>query len=352
MNSRALSIAVLVLGLAASAAAQFPRLPDSVTKHKDKLDKAQKVAEANKPWTPEQEQAFGEATAAKLIHQFGLYENPDMTKYVNLVGNAVARAGARTDIQYHFAILDTEVVNAMAAPGGYIFITRGALSLMDNESELAGVLAHEVAHVDGRHVEREVRQKSNMTFIVQEGKNTSAAQSAANSIPGGQQLLQAGATIVTQLLTAPYGRAEESEADTRGLAFASAAGYAPAGLRDFLQALSDQNPNPQKFSILTSTHPPLANRIAAQNALLATYTDPGQPNKPRFDKFVNPRTFAGMPPGTPEPSVVTAGAKGATPAAAAPQELDGVVGATGGSVTITGGKKLKPGTRVKVRPAQ
>jgi beta-barrel assembly-enhancing protease len=346
-----LTLVAVAMAFTMPAVAQFPRIPDSVTKHKDKLDKAQKVAEANKPWTPEQEQAFGEATAAKLIHQFGLFENPDMTKYVNLVGNAVARAGARSDIQYRFAILNTDMVNAMAAPGGYIFVTRGALSLMDNESELAGVLAHEVAHVDGRHVEKEVRQKSNMTFLVQEGKNTSAAQSAANSIPGGQQLLQAGSTIVTQLLTAPYGRAEESEADTHGLAFATAAGYAPTGLRDFLQALSDQNPNPRKFSILTSTHPPLANRIASQNALLATYTDPGQPNKPRFDKFVNQRTFAGMAPGTPEPPVVKAGAKGATPAAE-PQELDGLVGPSGGTVTLSGGKKLKPGTKVKVKPAQ
>src|SRR3954471_8381239 len=164
-----LAIATLVLAGAGPAAAQLGKFGDVLNKNKDKIDKGQKLVKQNKPWSPEKEQAIGEASAAKLIHIFGLYENPEMTKYVNLVGNAVARAGARPGLLFHFAILDTDVVNAMAMPGGYVFVTRGALSLMDNESELAGVLAHEVAHVDGRHVEHEIRDKKFVGVLAETG---------------------------------------------------------------------------------------------------------------------------------------------------------------------------------------
>jgi len=118
--------------------------------------KAKKAADIYTPWTAEQEQAIGQASAAKLINVFRLYDNADMTRYVNLVGNTVARQSGRS-VPYHFAILDTDVVTAVSLPGGYIFITRGALANLHNEAELAGVLAHEVAHVDRRHLEKEIR---------------------------------------------------------------------------------------------------------------------------------------------------------------------------------------------------
>src|ERR1700682_1657822 len=86
--------------------------------------RAKKAVDIYTPWTAEQEQAIGQASGAKLINIFGLYENPEMTKYVNLVGNSVARQAGRA-VTYHFAILDTDVVTAVSLPGGYIFITRG-----------------------------------------------------------------------------------------------------------------------------------------------------------------------------------------------------------------------------------
>src|SRR5438270_11538089 len=139
--------------LAASAQAQFGGWTGTV------MNKGSKVAEASRPWTPEEEQMIGDRAAAKIIHVFGVYNNPDMNKYVQMVGSTVAQFGQRSDVTYHFAVLDTDIANAFAMPGGYIFVTRGALRNMKNESELAGVLAHEVAHVDGRHVEREIRDK-------------------------------------------------------------------------------------------------------------------------------------------------------------------------------------------------
>src|SRR6266404_8789474 len=324
---RRLVIALAILALAAPlpVAGQFGPLKDKLDKAQQKAkpvtDRAQKLNDIKRPWTPEEEQAFGEASAAKLISIFGLYENPDMMKYVNLVGNTVAKQGARTDTQYHFGILDTDVVNAMAMPGGFIFVTRGALSLMDNESELAGVLAHEVAHVDARHLEKEIKQKGLMSMGTSEAKNTKAAQSAANQIPGGQAMLNFATNAVTQLLTAPYGRAEESDADKKGLDFASKAGYAPVGLRDFLQALADKqaenDPDAAKrFSLLTSTHPKLPERVASLTALLPSYTQPGEGLQDRFSYYVNTRTFAGATPAAADTAAKAEAAAAAKAAAA------------------------------------
>src|SRR5258708_37675708 len=80
------------------------------------------------------------------------------------------RSSTRREVPYHFGILDSEVVTAYAMPGGFVFITRGALANMSSEAELAGVLAHEIAHVEGRHLEKEVRAKKATAWAGEEGK--------------------------------------------------------------------------------------------------------------------------------------------------------------------------------------
>src|SRR5215467_1854204 len=200
--------------------------------------KAKNIADNNKPWTPDQEQAIGQASAAKVINVFRLYENPDMVKYVNLVGNAVARQSGRS-IAYHFGILDTDVVTAVSLPGGYIFITRGALANLKNESELAGVLAHEVAHIDKRHLEREIRAQKNADF---------AKTEAASHVPVGAELANMAGSIVTRSLTMQVRRDKESEADKFGVEFSSKAGYDPSGLRNFLQYLASYPTDGQKLA--------------------------------------------------------------------------------------------------------
>ena len=297
------------------------------------LKQAQKVKKATDiytPWTPDQEMAIGQASAAKLINVFGLYDNPEMTKYVNLVGNAVARQSGRS-VQYHFAILDTEVVTAVSLPGGYIFITRGALANLKNEAELAGVLAHEVAHIDRRHLEKEVRAQKTADF---------AKSEAATHVPAGAELVNIAGTIVTRALTLQVSRDKESEADKVGTEISSKAGYDPAGLRNFLQFLAAVPANPQTKQALGlwgATHPPLSERINSLNALLPSYPADGQKLAERYVWYVNPPAFTH--------AAATTGA--ATPAPSAAHEIDGVV--MQGVVVITGGK-LPDGTKVKVRP--
>lgn len=295
--------------------------------------KAKAVADNNKPWTPEQEQAIGQASAAKLISVFHLYENPDMVRYVNLVGNTVARQSGRS-VTYHFGILDTDVVTAVSLPGGYIFITRGALANLKNEAELAGVLAHEVAHIDKRHLEREIRAQKNADF---------AKTEAASHVPVGAELVNMAGTIVTRSLTMQVSRDKESEADKFGVEYSSRAGYDPSGLRNFLQYLASIPANPQSKQALGlwgSTHPPLPDRINSLNSQLASYPADGQKLAERYAWYVNPVAFAH------ESGTATAAAP-APPAGAS--EVDGVV--VHGVVVLDGGK-LPDGTKVKVRPQQ
>ena len=118
---------------------------------KEAIDRmAAQTAKAVRPMTDEEEYYVGRAVAATILGQYRLYANERLTSYVNAVGQAVALASDRpfTYGGYHFAILDTEEVNALSCPGGIIFITRGMLQKTRNEDELAAVLAHEVAHVN------------------------------------------------------------------------------------------------------------------------------------------------------------------------------------------------------------
>lgn len=295
--------------------------------------KAKTIADNNKPWTAEQEQAIGQASAAKLISVFHVYENPDMVKYVNLVGNTVARQSGRM-ITYHFAILDAEIVTALSLPGGYIFITRGALANLKNEAELAGVLAHEVAHVDKRHLEREIRAQKNADF---------AKTEAASHVPVGGELVNMAGTIVTRSLTMQVSRDKESEADKLGVEYSSKAGYDATGLRNFLQFLTSVPVTPESkrsLGLWGSTHPPLADRINSLNSQIPNYPGDGQKLAERYAWYVNPPAFAH--------EAGPAGAAAPLPAAGA-NEVDGIV--MQGVVVLNGGK-LPDGTRVKVRPQQ
>jgi beta-barrel assembly-enhancing protease len=276
MKNKIYSLLILLTAfMVGSSQAQFGDLL------KKGVEKAKRAKDTFQPWSPEQEDAIGQASAAKMIHVLGFYENPEMMKYVNLVGNTVARAGARNNIQYHFGILDSEIVSAFALPGGYIFVTRGALANMKNESELAGVLAHEVAHVDSRHLEKEVRNKKATHWAVEEG---------SAKVPAPSELKNIANDMVANALTSSYGRDKEAEADKKGLEFATAAGYDPAGLRNFLQVLATAAADPANQRTLglwnNTTHPPFAERVANLDKLMASKSG-GQELADRFTKSVD-----------------------------------------------------------------
>lgn len=222
-------------------------------KFKKYAKKAKKVHDQMAPLTVEQEKDIGREVAAKTIGYFHLYSDASLNEYVNLVGETVAAQSPRQDIQYHFAILDSDEINAFSAPGGYIFVTRGALALCDDESELAGVLAHEVAHVAEKHVVHVIERDKAMNAGFQE------ASSHMNSDQWTQYLQNMSKKILIHVIDHGLAPGDEYDADQKGVMFAHAAGYPADGLERFLTKL-DAATNQGAVSWWTRTHPPVPER--------------------------------------------------------------------------------------------
>lgn len=178
----------------------------------------------------EAEIVFGRELSARILGNYSLLDDEKINRYVNLVGKAMALYAGRPEIKYHFGVLDSDEINAFAAPGGYIFITRGALIKMDNEAQLAAVLAHEIAHIVKRHVVKELSIR---------GDEGSAVGGIAGLIGGAtgsfrvalEQTLDDAADI---LFNKGYKAKDEIEADKIGVLLASVAGYDPSALKEFL----------------------------------------------------------------------------------------------------------------------
>lgn len=221
------------------------------------LSGASKIAKGSVKMSDKDEVAVGRETASYLCARFGgLVQDPALTRYVALTGQAMARRAGREGIPYHFGILNTDEVNAYAAPGGYIFITRGLLNFLKNESELAGVLAHEVVHVSQRHVAKAV-QKGNLlqggVELASSGREDSEAFKAVND-------------FTIKLLFNGMDRKDELESDREALALAASAGYTPAGFHRFLERLSQAKSDENRFKALGKSHPPAADRCRLADA--------------------------------------------------------------------------------------
>jgi predicted Zn-dependent protease len=233
-----------------------------------------------------QEIELGRAVTANVGSRYKLLRDPALTRYVAQVGNVVAARSERPDLRYYFAVLDAPEVNAFAAPGGYVFITRGSLTLMRDEAMLAGVLGHEVAHVALRHGVEAIKAQKRKDLAVlglQQGlRFTSAA-------PFTQAISLAADTVAEQIVLKGFSRAEEEEADRAGFQYARAAGYDPAGLRDFLAALVQRGAGDTRTATFFSTHPGTEDRMKEQEKLLAAAAGRGQRNPDRFAKAVASR---------------------------------------------------------------
>ncbi len=193
---------------------------------------------------------MGRDAARRLEENIGLYEAEPLDQYVDNVGSRVAVYSERPDLDYEFRILDTFIVNALALPGGYVYLTRGLMKRLDSEAELAGVLAHEVAHVAAYHAVKR-QQWSVVTMLA---TLALAAETGGAGLGGGlaaQDVIQRG-----------YTRSSEEEADRLGMRYLSRAGYDPAGLRSFLEELQRMNDRvPNRDLLFLRTHPFLVDRI-------------------------------------------------------------------------------------------
>jgi predicted Zn-dependent protease len=224
---------------AAGPATQIPRLGDVVKR-------AQQLRDIQ--ITDDEEQEIGAAVSERVRNRYGVVQDQAVHKYVSLVGTVLALASSRPNIIYRFIVLDTDGVNAFAAPGGYIMITRGALGLIANEAELADVLAHELTHVTSKHTIR----------AIQKGK---VVQLAADETVKDQRVFQKLVDVSTDLVLAGFGRDEEFEADREGLRLANRVGYDPHGLSTFLSRLTERNKSATTKQGLFASHPEMQERL-------------------------------------------------------------------------------------------
>lgn len=231
---------------------------------KQKIDARQLGFALFGEYTPEEENRIGRQIAGNLLGAVPLVRDEALQRYVNLVGTWVAQQSGRNDVTWRFGVLDTNDINAFAAPGGYIFLTRGLYRLLGNEAELAGVLGHEIAHVTKKHHLKVLKQSTLIGALGQ-----AASSKAQGSDPAVQNLIGNGAEIMARGLD----KEAEFEADRIGMVFAARAGYDPWGLPTVLQDMAALPAKDNRTSLLYKTHPHPADRLAALGEAVGSRMD-------------------------------------------------------------------------------
>lgn len=279
MNPTRLLLAAATLALAAPALAQFGglnKLGGALDKAKQGLDAAKdaaKVAKAVTGLTLEEEKLIGDSVALEIASAYGgIWRDDDATRRVNLVGSALARYCDRPGLEWRFGLLDSDTVNAFSAPGGTVFLTRGLYTQLTTDDLLAAVLAHEIAHITGKHaakiitrseaaavLTREATKRSSDAQALQAKADAAAAQVAEISPELAQFVDVSVGQIVQVILEKGFDPQTEHAADRDGRALAVTAGFAPGGLRAVLLRLQAAGAATDKPF---STHPPLATRLA------------------------------------------------------------------------------------------
>jgi len=213
------SLAILTILAAGACSSSYERKTDSISK--------EEVL---------REITFGRLLATKILERYASSDDTELNHYVNQVGRAVALFSGRSDIAYHCTVLDSPSVNAFATPGGYLFITTGAILAMQDEAELAGVLAHEIGHINLRHIMKEFpppRETPSFTSIM---VSILLSQGTAATTAFGEVLGKAGDLLFSR----GYKIEDEYEADASAITYLAATGYPARALADFLDRLPDR----------------------------------------------------------------------------------------------------------------
>jgi len=237
---------------------------------------------------PAQEAAVGAQEHDKVRQTYGDFVTGPVADYVDRIGQKVAANTERSDVRYQFFVLDSPIVNAFALPGGYIYISRGILSLANSEAELAGVIAHEIAHVTGRHAAERVSQG----VLVGLG-------AAILSVATGSDTVGQIANVGSDLYIRSYSRTQETQADELGVRYLSRAGYDPRAMASFLASLDAQTKLDLALAGKSandgfnyfSTHPLTSDRIARATQVSMAYPAGGIDNRDVYLAMINGLTY-------------------------------------------------------------
>jgi len=231
---------------------------------------ARAIGTAAEEITPEQEYYIGRAVAANILGSYKLWNgNTALTAYLNQICKAITINSPRPDVYngYHTAILDSNEINAFATSGGHIFVTRGLINAAKSEDALAGVLAHEIAHIQLKHGIKAIRNSRITQALLVTG---SAAASAAgmNITQLTDVFKESVGEIFQTMVSSGYSQVQEFEADTTAMSLMAAAGYKPQGLIDMLNALKSVQTSSSGFG---KTHPTPAQRITNAEKTVKTH---------------------------------------------------------------------------------
>lgn len=231
------------------------------------LSGATQVLSSSQEMSYASERTVGESLALESMQRFGKpVNNEALQRYVNLVGNSVARNSRRATIPYQFVVLDSKVQNAFAAPGGVIFISRALLDILDNEAELAAVLAHEVGHVAEKHALQSIRRAQ---FLQGAGAITAATMKGSE----GKKFESMIGDLQSALFDKGLDKGMEYEADLAAVETTYRTGYDPSAMISVLQKLKKVQGGEAQNGSWFSTHPPLDERIARLSSKVQKYPD-------------------------------------------------------------------------------
>jgi MAF protein len=197
------------------------------------------------------EVSIGQAIAKQIENEYKFTEDPLVQERVRNIGKRIVRICDRKDIDYHFKVLEDEEVNAVSLPGGFVYVNKGLVDKVVNDDELAGVLAHEVAHIVARHSIKKLQAVMGYSFL----------RILTAVVPGSAQVGTAADVSFTELMLG-YGRKDELLADELAVRYMKLAGYNPRCMIDFLKKLQDVNRRkPLRPKSYLKTHPYVPDRI-------------------------------------------------------------------------------------------
>ncbi len=210
----------------------------------------------------EEEYYIGRAVSATILSKYKVHTDPQTNSYLNTIGQLLVWSSSLPLVfsGFHFTLIESDEMNAFAAPGGFIFITTGLYKSLENEEQLATVLAHEIAHVTLQHGLKAIK-KSNLTQAF------AIIGSEATKHSGNQDAQQLSGVfgdsiddIVNELVVSGYSKSYEYAADEEALRISYAAGYNPGGLEEFLSTMQEANQDEETRGFY-STHPPAKKRL-------------------------------------------------------------------------------------------
>jgi len=219
----------------------------------------------------EEEYFIGRSVAAMILSKYPAYKNDNLTQYINLVGSAVAVYSDRPEIYagWHFLVLDTEDVNALAAPGGMIFITKGLLRRCRDEESLGLILAHEVGHVCAKHGLQSIKKSRLVDAFRLIGQQAAQRYSPENLAQLTNIFENVLGDIAEQLIERGYDRKYEYEADRLAVKFGAKTGFDPSGIMRFLQTMVGDSSSASGKGWF-KTHPTPEDRIASLEKEMAS----------------------------------------------------------------------------------